>query len=359
MAREYTSLGLMSGTSGDGIDASIIQTDGDGSFKVILDEYFPYENNLFKSIHELKDNINNSNDLNNLSNEIDQIEKKITIFHAEIIRKINYKKIDFVGFHGQTILHNAEEKISRQLGNGNLLSQLINKSVVHSFRQNDIKHGGQGAPLTPIFHKILVKKKKISLPVIILNIGGIANITCISKDNKISSFDIGPGNCLIDEWIRKNSKNRYDNEGSLARSGKINQIILNQSLDNFFNSNISKQKSYDIKDFDLSFVRGLSLEDGAATLTKFTTEIIANKNLNENILVCGGGRKNKFMIESLQKKINKKISLIDNFKINGDFIESQAFAYLAVRCYLNLPISFPETTGCSQPISGGLIARVK
>ena len=134
---------------------------------------------------------------------------------------------------------------------------------------------------------------------------------------------------------------------------------MNQSLDNFFNSSISKQKSYDVKDFDLSFVRGLSLEDGAATLTKFTTEIIADKKLNENIVVCGGGRKTKFLIESLQKRIDKKIRYIDDFEIDGDFVESQAFAYLAIRCYLNLPISFPETTGCSKPISGGIITNLK
>ena len=359
MVREYTSLGLMTGTSGDGVDASIIQSDGESEYKVILDKYFPYENNIFESIHKLKDRINSSQNLRDFSNDIKQVEKKITLFHAEVVKKIDQKNIDFVGFHGQTIFHNAEEKISRQLGDGKLLSQLTKKKIVYNFRENDLKNGGQGAPLTPIFHKVLANKKNINLPATILNIGGISNITSIDKNNKIFSLDIGPGNCLIDEWIRKNSNETYDNEGIIARSGKVNQIILNQSLDNFFNSSISKQKSYDVKDFDLSFVRGLSLEDGAATLTKFTTEIIADKKLNENIVVCGGGRKNKFLIESLQKRIDKKIRYIDDFEIDGDFVESQAFAYLAIRCYLNLPISFPETTGCSKPISGGIITNLK
>ena len=166
-----------------------------------------------------------------------------------------------------------------------------------------LKNGGQGAPLAPIFHKLLVNKKKIKPPLIILNLGGIANVTSIDKQYKISSSDIGPGNCLIDNWVRLNSKQFFDEEGNLARSGKINKIILDQSLENFYENKISKKKSFDTNDFHLSFVKGLSLEDGAATLTEFTAEVCSKKINNEIVYVCGGGRKNSFLLERIEKKI--------------------------------------------------------
>jgi anhydro-N-acetylmuramic acid kinase len=194
-------------------------------------------------------------------------------------------------------------------------------------------------------------------PVTFVNIGGITNKTTIWKTGHFSATDIGPGNCLIDKWIRLNSNKIFDKNGELARSGKINKIILDQSLDNFYYSDISQNKSYDIKDFDLSFVRGLSLEDGTATLTEFTSEIISKKIVDKNIYICGGGRKNKFLIETIEKKIKSKIKLIDELGIDGDFIESQAFAYLAIRSFLKLPISFPETTGCEKPCTGGIIIK--
>ena len=151
MIREYTSLGLMSGTSGDGVDASIIQSDGENKYQVILDKYFEYDQDTYKNIHKLKEKINNSKDLENLLIEIEKLEKKITLFHAKVVDNIKREKVDFIGFHGQTIFHNPKEKISKQLGDGHLLSKLTGKKVVYNFRENDLKNGGQGAPLTPIF----------------------------------------------------------------------------------------------------------------------------------------------------------------------------------------------------------------
>jgi len=348
----------MSGTSGDGVDASIIQSDGDNKYEVILDKYFRYTQEIYENIHNLKDKINNSKDLNNLSKEIQPVEREITLFHAQVVNEIikEFKSnIDLIGFHGQTIFHNAKEKISKQLGDGKLLSQLTKKTVVYNFRQNDLKNGGEGAPLTPIFHKLLKNKYKLIAPLIILNIGGIANLTIINNNEKINSRDIGPGNCLIDLWMRLNSKNHYDQDGNIARSGKVNKKNLNKGLKDF--KETTDLKSYDVKNFDLSFVKKLSLKDGAATLTEYTAEILSRylKNSYKNIIISGGGRKNNFLIKSIEKKINCKLKLIDDFKINGDFIESQAFAYLAVRSLLALPISFPETTGVKKPCIGGEI----
>ena len=360
MSKSYYSLGLMSGTSGDGVDASIIQSDGDYKYEVILDRYFKYSQKIYENIHNLKDKINNSRDLVNLSKEIQPIEKEITLFHAqsanEIIKEFK-SNIDFIGFHGQTIFHNSKEKVSKQLGDGKLLSQLTKRIVIYDFRKNDLKNGGEGAPLTPIFHKLIKNKYNLRTPLIILNIGGIANLTSIDSNEKIQSRDIGPGNCLIDQWIRLNSEKHYDQDGNIAKSGKINKEILNKALKNFKDKN--DKKSYDVKDFDLSFVKRLSLKDGAATLTEYTSEILYKylKGTYKNIIISGGGRKNKFLLNKIEKKINYKFKLIDDFKINGDFIESQAFAYLAIRSYLNLPISFPETTGVNKPCTGGEIIK--
>ena len=367
MSKFYCSLGLMSGTSADGVDASIIQSNGDTEYEVILDKYFKYNQSIYENIHNLKEEIKNSEDLKNLSKKIQPLEKEITLFHAKVVNEIiiNSKtNIDFIGFHGQTIFHNAREKISKQLGDGKLLSKLTKKSVIYDFRQNDLKNGGHGAPLTPIFHKLL-KKKFGFKDVTFINIGGIANITTISSDNNMSGTDIGPGMCLIDRWVRKKSKNNYDENGILARSGKINKLALDKLIKNFNQKenilNTDTIQSYDTKYFDFSFVNNLSLEDGLATLTEFTAQIIISaikKEIyyKEKIILCGGGRKNSFLVERL-KKDSDRIKLIDEFKIDGDFIESQAFAYLAIRSFLKLPISFPETTDVREPCVGGVIIK--
>lgn len=371
MEKIYTALGLMSGTSMDGVDASIIKSNGEDKYEVIYDQYFKYDEKIYKELVNIRNKINSSKDLELNSIALNDIEKKITLFHASVCEKIISKSpinIDLIGFHGQTIFHNANEKISKQLGDAELLSALLRKKVVYNFRENDMRNGGQGAPLAPIFHQLLVNQNQISLPTYILNIGGIANITIISSNdsNSLKSYDIGPGNCLMDEWVRKNSKEKFDKNGELAKTGKTNEIILNQAIDNFDNLKSNNNLSFDIKDFDLNFVRGLSLKDGLSTLTDFTATIIYqsiinsvnwDKDVDINILICGGGRKNLSLIDSIKNKLplNMKLSLIDDYKINGDFVESQAFAYLAIRSYLKKIISFPKTTNVKNSCSGGVV----
>ena len=380
MEKIYTALGLMSGTSMDGVDASIIQTNCRTVFETVLDRYYKYDDDLHSKLTNLRDKITVLKDLENFSNEIKLLEKEITLFHAQVVKKISDEaniKVDFVGFHGQTIYHNSGYKISRQLGDGKLLSQLTKKEVIYNFRQNDLKNGGQGAPLTPIFHTMLAYKFNLA-PSIILNIGGIINATTIWGNDQFIATDIGPGMCLIDKWIRLNSKHKYDKDGDIAASGKIKDN-LNYELDIFYNSEKKdlKQnyiKSFDISDFDISFVRGLSLADGAATLTEYTAKIISyyflyiieitkKKYTNPILILCGGGRKNNFLVERLNKEIKKSftgnnfVKMIDDYGVDGDFVESQAFAYLAICSYLGLPISFPNTTGCKKPCTGGVIAK--
>ena len=351
----------------DGVDASIIQSDGETKYKVIIDQYFEYPQGIYKDLIKLRDKIENSEDLKKFSKEIVEIEKEITLFHAkvsvEIIKKSKVN-IDFIGFHGQTIFHNAKEKISKQLGDGKLLSKLTKKTVIYDFRQNDLKNGGHGAPLTPIFHKLLKKNFKIK-NVTFVNIGGIVNITTLLNEDNMTGTDIGPGMCLIDRWVRQKVKKNYDKDGMIAKSGNVNKESLELLLKNFYKKENALTKgpiqSFDTKYFDFSFVKHLSLEDGAATLTEFTNQIIIfaikAKNLDkEKVILCGGGRKNNFLVEKLKEK-NIPLKLIDEYGVDGDFIESQAFAYLAIRSYLKLPISFPETTGVSKPCTGGVIVK--
>jgi len=362
----------MSGTSGDGIDASIIYSNGIDQFEVIKDKYYKYDSDIYDDIHSLKERIFNSNDLNRFSKELLILERKITLFHAKIVKELApYNKDILVGFHGQTIYHSPQDQITKQLGNGKLLNQLTKKNIIYNFRKNDILNGGEGAPLTPIYHQLIATQQNIVLPVCFLNIGGISNISIVKKpigSLELFSKDIGPGNCLIDTWVRKNSNNRFDKDGILALSGKRNEIIFEQAQE-LYSNRINKEKlSFDTSDFDVSFVRGLSLEDGATTLTDFTASIIAEELISsllkfnttvKDIYVCGGGRKNKILFDKIKQNLpsNLNLKLIDEYKVNGDFIESQAFAFLAIRSLLKLPISFPNTTGCTKPCTGGELIK--
>ncbi len=371
--KQYTSLGLMSGTSGDGVDASLIKSDGETEYNVILNKYYEYSEEIYQSIHSIKEKINTLKDLEKFSSDIKNIERKITMFHVEVVSKIlKENKINLVGFHGQTIYHNPDDKISVQLGDGVLLSKLTNQNIVYNFRENDIKNGGEGAPLTPIFHQLVLKQNKINIPTCILNIGGISNITIVENYLKYNfkSRDIGPGNCLIDSWVRNNSNKKFDQDGKLASIGKTNEIILEQAQELYLNRSNKKNLSLDVNDFDVSFARGLSLEDGAATLTDFTARIISSallsslSKINNNVsrvLICGGGRKNKVLLNKINEHNLKNITIqpIDDYGVDGDFVESQAFAFLAIRNLLNKPISFPDTTGCQSPTNGGILIEVK
>ena len=373
MEKFYTSLGLMSGTSMDGVDASVIRSDGENNYEPILDKYFEYDEVIYSDLLNLRDKINSTKDLIINSYQISELERKITLFHAKISKEIIKNvgiDVDLVGFHGQTIFHNAQEKISKQIGDGNLLSSLLKKEVVYNFRENDILNGGQGAPLAPIFHNLLVNQNQIEKPACVLNIGGIANITIVVSMNNedLISFDVGPGNCLLDEWVRRHTQMKYDENGKASNTGKTSEVILNQAIDNFDNISNQKKLSFDIKDFDLSFVKGLSYEDGLSTLVDFAAIIIHQSILksiktkeNEKLLiiVCGGGRKNLSLMDSIRKRLPKNIYLkiIDDYKIDGDFVESQAFAYLAIRSALKKKISYPNTTGVKVSCVGGILVK--
>ncbi len=374
----FNSLGLMSGTSMDGVDLSVIKSDGYSKIEYLYDKYYKFDDDLYSQLIELRTCVNSTKDLSQYLEKINNVEKTFTLFNSSIVKDIintTNIKLDFIGFHGQTILHLPDENISKQIGDGHLLSQLTKCIVVNNFRQNDLMNGGQGAPLVPIFHNLISQKLindfNLEYPMNIINIGGITNVTQIIKKDDLNynffAYDIAPGNCLIDEWLRKKSDKKIDENGELAKLGKVDKLIFNQAIENFEIKSI--KKSLDIKNFDISFVKGLSLEDGCATLTKFTAFLISeglktvdkeNKFKTKNNIVCGGGRKNQSLIKDINEFLDEKeifLKNIDNYKLNGDFIESQAFAYIAIRSFLDLPISFPNTTRCKKPTKGGKVIK--
>jgi anhydro-N-acetylmuramic acid kinase len=371
MKNLITSIGLMSGTSCDGVDASIIKSDGENELYFIGNHFLPYEEGIKSKIRNLKEKINLVLDLKKNILEINSLEREITLLHAKTVNlvterfKLNKTEIDLIGFHGHTIFHSFKEKKTEQMGDGNLLSQLANVNVVYNFRKNDIKNGGQGAPFVPIYHKLLQKKLELETPLLFLNIGGISNLTYLNKENKITSFDAGPGNFLIDKilQLKSHDKIQFDKDGMIAFTGNIDKNILDSYLsDPYFE--LLPPKSLDVNDFSLGPLRSLSLQDSVTTLSELTSLTIVNA-LNffslkpVEIVLCGGGRKNKYIFERIKKLTNTTVSNIDNYKIDGDFIESQAFAYLAIRSFLKKPISFPETTGVLRPIVGGDIVKFK
>ena len=361
MDNSFIALGLMSGTSLDGIDASIIKSDGENNLDIIDNKYFNYPEEFRKRLSSFILNINNRADIEENISTYKSLERDLTLYHSKISKKIiseNKLNIQLIGFHGQTIIHKPKDGYSIQMGDANLLSQELREKVVYNFRENDIKNNGEGAPLTPIYHKLLINKFKINNPTLILNIGGISNYTYCFNDT-LAAKDIGPGNVLMDEYLKKTKGIDYDKNGDIASSGNINKDIINQFYEHEF-YNVQQKHSFDRNEFDFSFVKGLGFEDAVATLTYFTALVISqniktNFNNEIEIILCGGGRKNLTLVNHIKKLLKYKIKLIDEFNIDGDFIESQAFAYLSIRSYLKKIISYPGTTNVLTPVTGGEI----
>ena len=246
------------------------------------------------------------------------------------------------------------------MGDANLLSSLLKVRVIHNFRKKDIENNGNGAPLSPIYHLKLSNEIGLKKPCIFLNIGGISNLTYI-EENKIKAKDIGPGNVLIDEYMKIKKKGNYDKDGQCASQGRIDHNLVNQFIEHEI-YNTKKKHSLNRGDFDISFVRALTFENAIATLTYFTAKLITNRiiqnyNKNIDIVVCGGGRKNNTLIKHIENNLEKKIFKIDEFGIDGDFIESQAFGYLAIRSLLKKNITFPDTTKVLIPCTGGEVVK--
>ncbi|MBI3440632.1 MAG: anhydro-N-acetylmuramic acid kinase [Proteobacteria bacterium] len=348
----YRVIGLMSGTSLDGVDGALLRTDGESHIEREAFLSIPYDD-------KLRDEIRTCFGLT--AKQVQETERALTVAHAEAVHHllehhgIQSNAVDLIGFHGQTISHTPEKRRTCQLGDGALLASMTGIKVVNDFRTADVAAGGQGAPLVPIYHQALANK--LDKPVVFLNIGGVANVTYIGKNGDLMAFDTGPGNALIDDWMLLKTGQKFDAEGKTALTGKVEELVLKKLLSHpFFSAPVPK--SLDRNAFVSQAWEGFSVADGAATLGAFTVQSIlkAGQYFPEppkQWIVAGGGRHNAFLMKQLQRHLNVPVLPIEELGMNGDAIEAEAFAYLAVRSVRGLPISFPTTTGAPRPMTGG------
>ncbi|MDG1286431.1 MAG: anhydro-N-acetylmuramic acid kinase [Rickettsiales bacterium] len=344
-------IGLMSGSSLDGIDVAAILSDGESVLEQGPSLTLPYDAEMQKRLHR---------GVYRESPDRGLLERDITLLHAEAVNQLLAdfdKPVEVIGFHGQTIDHRPTDGVSIQIGNGALLAEKTGITVVNDFRSADIAAGGQGAPLVPLFHAALARD--LPKPLAVINIGGIANISWLNEDGRISAFDTGPGNVLLNDWVKQHRDDmQCDEGGAFAAAGKVDEALLDYYLSHpYFEQ--AYPKSLDRNAFSLSPIEHLSLEEGAATLTAFTARSIALAaqyfpDMPKQWIFCGGGCHNKTMVEKLRKHCGNVV-LASELGWDNDGLEAQAFAYFAVRALQRKPLTFPETTGATHPVSGGAV----
>jgi anhydro-N-acetylmuramic acid kinase len=383
MAEVQNVIGLMSGTSLDGVDAAVLTTDGEGVAVPGAGLTMPYDDGLRGMLRAAIAEAREMAEGAPVLHSIREAERRVTEAHAEAVKALLAKagravgEIALIGFHGQTILHRPERRWTWQIGDGALLARLTGIDVVCDFRSADVKAGGQGAPLVPLYHAALVRSAspaRVALAgevpvaplgakgaggIAIVNIGGVANVTYVGE--AILAFDTGPGNAPIDDWAHRHVGKPVDENGALARSGRVDAAALDTMLAHTYFDK-TPPKSLDRMDFGMAAVEHLNAADGAATLTAFTAASIARAREHfpepaTTWIVCGGGRHNPVLMDELRKRVNAPVLKAEDVGWRGDFIEAEAFAYLAARSLRGLPLSLPTTTGVGEPISGGKLFR--
>jgi anhydro-N-acetylmuramic acid kinase len=348
------SLGLMSGTSLDGVDAALLATDGETVRWTGPALTLAYPDDLRQQLRSVLGG----------QGPVAEVERDMTRHHAAAVRMLldgaglAPGQVDLIGFHGHTVLHRPEERRTWQIGDGALLARETGIAVVNDFRSADVAAGGQGAPLVPVFHAGLARD--LEAPVAVLNLGGVGNVTWIGRDGALTAFDTGPGNALIDDWAQRHTGQPVDMDGELARAGQVDRLAVARFSEHPYFVR-PPAKSLDRDDFRIfaeALVAGLSPADGAATLTAFTGAAVALalRHLPEpprRWLVCGGGRRNPAIMMELRQRLEVPVDAVESVGWDGDALEAQAFAFLAVRSQRGLPLTFPETTGGPQPCGGG------
>jgi len=360
----YRVIGLMSGTSIDGIDAALLETDGINCVRPLAFMPSPYDRNFRARLRRYF-----GNPVKRSDPEVVAIERELTELHAEIVRKFREQfngladQVDLIGFHGQTIWHQPSKRATIQIGDGALLAKMTQIPVVNDFRSADVQAGGHGAPLVPLYHRALATK--LPKPVAILNIGGVSNVTWIGGggDGDVRACDVGPGNAMIDDWVLEKTGQSYDEYGLLAAEGRVDIALVEQVLAEPFFRRLPP-KSLDRNAFAHLMPSSLSVADGAATLTMITARAVAEglkfmPQKPTHLYVTGGGRLNNTLMRWIRDWAGVPVSPVDELGWSGDGLEAEAFAYLAVRSRLGLPLSVPGTTGVPQPITGGVLHRPK
>ena len=358
----YNVLGIMSGTSMDGIDMSLIKTNGTNYVKILNEKSYGYSLGLQNKIKNII--VNKSLNKNELIRDLKKNEYLFNEVFIFFIRKflnefkIKKSSIDFISLSGQTVYHNPLKKITIQLGSGKVIANNFKIITISDLRENDIKNKGQGAPIGSYYHRYILNK--FDKKSIIVNLGGIANFTAIDKRIVISS-DFGPANCIIDDLAYYFFKKKFDKRGIISTKGTINKKILNSfKKDIFFKHKLPKSLDRNYFEKYKNSLKKINKYDALCTATYMTLigfqKFIDLNLINfDNIILTGGGRKNNYLLKILKNNINKKITLIDNLKINGDLVEAQMFAYIGIRSVKKLTISGKNTTGASKNISGGKI----
>jgi anhydro-N-acetylmuramic acid kinase len=357
--RTLTAIGLMSGTSMDGIDVAVIDSDGDLVKRRGAFASYPYEQGLRKRVQAI------AGRKPDMGDALAGVVRDITDAHAEAVEDflgragLAAHDVDVIGFHGQTVFHDPANGVTVQLGDGARLAERLGIPVVCDFRSADVAAGGEGAPFAPLYHAALAKP--LEPPICVLNMGGVGNLTWISPDGGIVAFDTGPANALLDDWILDKTGQAMDVDAKIARRGKIDEDALAELLSHdYFDQ--PYPKSLDRDHFDPSPMLGLTLEDGAATLTAFSAHAVARAQdllpaLPERWLVTGGGRHNPLLMADLRAALDRPVEPVEAVGWSGDAMEAQAFAYLAVRSLYGLPLSLPSTTGVTEPMPGGVLHR--
>ena len=366
-----TAIGLMSGTSMDGIDLAVLRTDGADSVARGPSHFVPYEAAFRKAIEAGLTDAKAMVERAERPGRLAGLEREITLRHAAAAEDFRSQlpaewRPELIGFHGQTVLHRPDQALTVQLGDGALLARETGLPVVYDLRAADMVAGGQGAPLVPAYHAALAKMLPDDLrrwPVCFVNVGGISNVTWVGESGDPVAFDSGPGNALIDQWVQAEGGVPYDADGMIASEGGVADAVLRRYLDKpFFRR--TGPKSLDRNDFTLEEASGLELADGARTLAAVSAGAILEAARHMPAppklwIVCGGGRKNPHIMRDLADgaaRDGAEVILAEDAGLNGDSMEAEAWAYLAVRARRGLPVTWPGTTGCRAPTSGGVTA---
>ncbi|MBW9115002.1 anhydro-N-acetylmuramic acid kinase [Rhizobium cauense] len=370
MEKIRTAIGLMSGTSMDGIDVALLRTDGRAVVERGPFLGVPYEPAFRDRLKLALEQAKVITQRDQRPGDLASIERELTLRHAIAVREflaanaLDISSIDVIGFHGQTVLHRPDAALTVQIGDGALLARETGIPVAYDLRANDMVHGGQGAPLVPVYHAALAANvTDATLPVCFVNIGGISNLTYIGADGVIVGYDSGPGNTLIDQWVETHAGVPFDQGGMIASEGRVIGDLADRYLNSPFFS-AEKRRSLDRNDFPPPSGADAELADGARTLAYVAAASIIKSASHLPVtptlyVVCGGGRLNRVLMQDLADLAGNhraRVISAEEAGFNGDSMEAEAWAYLAVRSLDGLPLTFPGTTGVRGPVSGGVLA---
>ncbi len=372
MGRIRTAIGLMSGTSLDGIDVALVRTDGEGTVERGPTMGVAYDPAFRKRLQAALETAKAIGRRDERPGDLAAVERELTLRHAGAVRAfldengLTAAVVDVIGFHGQTVLHRPDQALTVQLGDGALLAREAGIDVVYDMRANDMAEGGQGAPLIPVYHAALARNlpADCAFPVVFVNIGGISNLTYVGADGAIVAFDSGPGNTLIDQWVEAQAGIPFDQGGMIASEGRVVASLAARYLDHpFFTATV--RRSLDRNDFLPPAGGDATLEDGARTLAHVTAAAILTSAGHlpqppRTYVVCGGGRLNRIIMADLADLAGAqgaRVMAAEEAGLDGDSMEAEAWAYLAVRALEGLPLTFPGTTGVKAAVTGGVVAK--